>query len=197
MKTHSRRFLWVILLCGAVQTAAAHSISPGMGAFYNGMLHPLLTVEQLLALLAAGLWLGLAELKMIRRALGILLLAGLGGWFIPLRFSAAAVWIFAAGTSLAGGMTALRRAPALALPLTALVGFAAASVGAEEMGGTADSPVFLAGLLAAELLVILLTSSSASRLAAGRPWMLIILRVAGSWLFAIGAMLFAWQWSLR
>ena len=60
--------------------ALAHSPIPGIGGFYNGLLHPLLVPAHLLALVALGLWLGQQALPRIERALlafSLLLLAGL------------------------------------------------------------------------------------------------------------------------
>lgn len=67
----------VLLAPGA---ACAHSAVPGIGGFYNGLLHPLLVPAHLLVLLGLALWLGQQPLPKIETpllAFSALLLVGL------------------------------------------------------------------------------------------------------------------------
>ena len=74
--------------------ALAHSTIPGIGGFYNGLLHPLVVPAHLLVLLGLALWLGQQPLPTIETPLltfSALLLAGLAlspfelldGWQTP------------------------------------------------------------------------------------------------------------------
>jgi len=49
---------WALLAGAAPGPALAHGSAQGLGAFWNGVVHPVTEPAQLLALLALGLWLG-------------------------------------------------------------------------------------------------------------------------------------------
>ena len=67
------------------QTSLAHSSIPGIGNFYNGLLHPVLVPAHLLLLVAIGLFLGQQEPKRVELALAVFAAATLVGlvmaWF--------------------------------------------------------------------------------------------------------------------
>lgn len=178
--------------------ALAHSPVPGLGGFYNGLLHPLLVPAHLLALVALGLWLGQQALPRIQGALlsfSLLLLAGLA---------------LAAFAPPGGGQTSLLLACALGLGLlvaaawslprnvaAAVAGVVALLVGldsAPEAGGMRARLIVLAGVgLGVHLLllnVVALTSY------AQRPWLKVGVRVLGSWSAASALMVLALALSL-
>jgi len=173
--------------------ALAHSPIPGIGGFYNGLLHPLVVPAHLLALLALGLWLGQQALPRVESALlsfSLLLLAGL---------------VLAAFAPPGGGQTSLLLACALGLGLlvaaawplpryaaAAVAGVVALLVGldsAPEAGGMRARLIVLAGVgLGVHLLllnVVALTSY------AQKPWLKVGVRVLGSWSAASALMVLA------
>lgn len=173
--------------------ALAHSPIPGIGGFYNGLLHPLLVPAHLLALVALGLWLGQQALPRIQGALlsfSLLLLAGL---------------VLAGFAPPGGGQTSLLLACALGLGLlvatasplpryaaAAVAGVVALLVGldsAPEAGGMRARLIVLAGVgLGVHLLllnVVALTSY------AQKPWLKVGVRVLGSWSAASALMVLA------
>lgn len=61
----------LILLLGASGAAQAHTPIQGIGNFYNGILHPLITPAHLLYLVALGLLMGQAGLQRLGAPMGV------------------------------------------------------------------------------------------------------------------------------
>jgi len=179
--------------------AQAHLVTTGLGPVYDGVSHLFLAIDDLLPVLALALLAGLNGPAAGRRALFALpaawLAAGVAGY-------ASGVALLPAGvTSLSllvvGLLTAadLRLAPAGVTVLAILVGAlhgwlngaSVAAAGREESGlfGIAVA-IFVLAALSAALVVSL-----------RRPWTRIVVRVAGSWIAAIGMLLLGWALSGR
>lgn len=176
---------------------AAHGGLPGGGGFLSGALHPFVAVPHLILLL--GLGLVSARLSAENRsatfaAVGFGLLAGVAvaqaGLQPPAKAAAAAILALAV---LVGVLAALApsRLPALlvagvALPSGFAVGLdtdlAAAGVGISAL----IAP--LVGVVAGVYLIVL-DSAAVAAFAQRRPALVIVPRVAGSWIAAIGLML--------
>jgi urease accessory protein len=173
--------------------ALAHSPIPGIGGFYNGLLHPLLVPAHLLALVALGLWLGQQALPRIQDALlsfSLLLLAGL---------------VLAAFAPPGGGQTSLLLSCALGLGLlvaaaspvpryaaAAVAGVVALLVGldsAPEAGGMRTRLIVLAGVGVGVHLLLLNVVALTSY--AQKPWLKVGVRVLGSWSAASALMVLA------
>lgn len=174
--------------------ASAHLITTGIGPVYDGIAHLFVSFEDLLPVIAIALLAGLNGPRAGRRMLWALppvwLLGGVAGTMV-----AATPWpVGPAALSLLvlGAMTAadFRLAPAavtaLALALGLLHGWqngvalAAAGAGATGLLGIAGA-VFVVAALVAALVVAL-----------QRPWTRIAVRVAGSWIGAIGLLQLGW-----
>lgn len=164
------------------RSAWAHAPVPGVGAFWNGVLHPVLVPLHLLALVGAGLVLGQNAPRASRIAL-------------PLFGAALAVAIFAAGpvgtqgpallaVSVAAGLlAALGRAGVL--PTAALSTAAAVAIGLDSGSAeTVSASAWLTtiGSLTGCLVVVVLAGGLAAASAAS--WQRIAVRVAGSWIAA-------------
>jgi urease accessory protein len=164
-------------------TALAHSAIPGIGGFYNGLLHPLLVPAHLLVLIALGLWLGqqaLPRVELTLQAFGLLLLAGLalsafvapGGVQMTLLLACA----------LATGLLAAAARPLPRAATTALAGLVALLLGldsASDASGARAQAIALAGVAVGVLLLLL--NVVALTAYASRPWLKIGVRVLGSW----------------
>jgi len=183
--------VWV--LGAGAHEAYAHG-TVAAGDFYAGMLHPIIHVEQALALLAAGLWCGqtvgnrgLRAATVFTAMLGAGALCALRG----LRFDAAPFAV-AASLIVLGLLVALRRSlpDFLALPLAglfgALHGFALASGMATQLTAQLG---YVSGLLLATALALFYPAWFVRRFEVF--WIQVGVRIAGSWIAATGLILLA------
>ncbi len=193
------------LLAALAAPAAAHSPIQGIGIFYSGALHPLVTPPHLIALLALGLLLGqagqrvagdddapLAALTAPLAALAVALVAGvLRAGLQPAEEpdTDRVLLALAAATGLA--VAAAWRAPAAVRLVAALVAGLAVGIGSAPSGVTdAERWTSLAGTAAAALL---LGAYVAAMVAMARrpPWLAIGVRVLGSWMAAAALLVLA------
>jgi hydrogenase/urease accessory protein HupE len=175
-------------------SAHAHLVTTGLGPLYDGISHVFLSFEDLLPVVALALLAGLNGPKAGRLALfivpGAWLLGGLAGFAVgsPLVPGTAT----AASFLVLGGLTALdRRLPppavtALAAALGLLHGWlngaGIAEAGREALG--------LVGIVSAVFVVVALLAAFVISL---RPaWTRIAVRVAGSWIAAMGLLFLGW-----
>ncbi|HLZ75533.1 HupE/UreJ family protein [Phenylobacterium sp.] len=178
--------------------AQAHLVVTGMGPIYDGIDHFGLSPEDSVPVVALAFFAGLRGAATARLLLAALPLAWLAGGLIALS----GVAIPAAGLSVAtavaflaiGGLLAanVRLPPAVsaaaAIGLGLLRGFA-------DLSGTAFSGghlLTLAGMGASVFVVFALAASLTLPLK--RFWMIIAIRVGGSWLAALGLLLAGWAW---
>jgi hydrogenase/urease accessory protein HupE len=190
-----------LLLLPAI--AEAHLVNTGLGPFYDGVSHFGLTPEDLLPALALALLAGQRGPRVGRVVLfalpGAWLLGGLAGLAFPAIPAAVPLATILTTVSflLLGGLVAAE-APlgpgwvaGLAVALGLLHGFlngaamAQANLGALGLAGIV-STLFVAVALAAALVV-------AIRI----PWGRIAVRVAGSWIAAVGLLLLGWSLRAR
>ncbi|MBC7799091.1 MAG: HupE/UreJ family protein, partial [Gemmatimonadaceae bacterium] len=71
---------WVLAGVLAPTAASAHLVQSGLGPFYDGLLHPLVSLEDLLPLLALGVLAGLRGAGHARWLLLVVPLGWLGGF---------------------------------------------------------------------------------------------------------------------
>jgi hydrogenase/urease accessory protein HupE len=176
-------------------TAHAHLVNTGLGPFYDGVLHFLLTPEDLFPVLALALLAGLRGAPSGRLALFVLTGAWLTGGLIGLAFPAAGSSAILTTLSFVvlGGLVAAdaRLRPGWVAAIAGVVGLlhghyngaamAEAKVGALGLAGIAAT-VFVTSALAAALVVALRA-----------PWARIAVRVAGSWVAATGLLMLGWS----
>lgn len=175
--------------------AHAHLMTTGVGPFYDGALHVLASVDQLLPLLALCLLAGLrgkASGRAILFGLPPALLAGAaaGRWGppLPLIGIASALLLLALG----GLVGADARLPHRGVIITAagcglLIGYANGAAMAEARLGA----VSLLGIAAAGFVLAALVAAFVVSLR--QAWMRIAVRVAGSWMAALGLLMLAWS----
>jgi urease accessory protein len=182
-------------LMAAPSLAQAHLVNSGLGPFYDGALHLLLSPADMLGLVAATLLAGLHGERASRLVVLVLpvawFLAGLAGLQLPTLLEIP--WLGVLSFALLGVMVALDpKLPAEAVALLAgllgalnglLNGSALASVGA---GWTA----VLGIAMTAGVISLLLSARVVSLRAA---WTRIAVRVAGSWVAAVGILMFGWM----
>lgn len=159
--------------------AAAHAPVAGIGAFWNGVLHPLLVPTHTLALIAVGLILGQHAPRLSRM-----------GW--PLFAATLAAAVLAAGAlpvspialvviSCLGGLLVALDRP-LTTPTLALSAGAAAAIGLDSVPDAADALPAQLGTVVGCLLCVTLVGGAVAALR--EPWQRIGVRIAGSWLAA-------------
>ena len=173
----------------------AHLVNSGLGPFYDGALHLLLSPADVLGLVAATLLAGLHSARAGRLTATILpvtwFLAGLAGLYF---FGALALpWLSVLSFALLGALVALNPPlPTAAVALLAglfgalhglLNGAALAVIGA---GWTS-----LLGIAVTVWVIGLLVSAAVVSLQAG--WARVAVRVAGSWVAAVGILMFGWM----
>lgn len=179
------------LLCRP-SPAAAHLVTTGMGPLYDGIGHLILTPEDLVPALALALYAGLRGAAAGRWAMFLLPLSWLVGGLAGTAMNAAVpASLPAVSMLLLGGLVAADLclpAPAvaaLAVALGLVHGFMNGAV-LREGAGTLG----LIGI--ATMLFVLVALASALVVSLGMSWARIAVRVVGSWVAAIGLLMFGW-----
>ena len=186
----------VVFACAMLPlTAFAHLNSTGMGPIYDGLMHFLMSPEDLVPVLALALLSGLRGATYGRRTLFVLPGAWLLGGLVGLAASASngsaivsAVWFLVMGGLLAAdAKLSLRVTTALA----ALLGLYHGYLNGAGLGLSFTSAAALLGLIFAVFVLIALAAAFVVQLQAA--WTRIAVRVAGSWIFASGLLLMGWS----
>jgi len=183
------KLLWRILPVVLVPAVAAAHPIPGVGDFYSGMLHPLLSLDQIVPLIALSLLAGQQERRTaitVLLALPLAVIAGATAGLVWKAPGSLALFNIAAMVAL-GALVALSRPLprgllcSLAVALGLALGFA---LGAEVTPD--EAPRFIPGAALASLAVAVYGIGLVRWLKA--PWTRVAVRVAGSWVAAIGIM---------
>jgi hydrogenase/urease accessory protein HupE len=188
--------LAVLGLALTPQAAAAHLVSTGLGPYFDGVSHLAVTPEDLLPVLALSLLAGLGGKKYARNVLFMLpiawsaggLLGLLTSWSAPLATTALSFLIL-------GGLVAADRSigERFGLGLAILLGLLHGQMNGVEMQ---DAGIGFTGLLGvASVLFVVVSLVSAVVVSQRRPWTRIAVRVAGSWIVAIGLLYLGWTLS--
>lgn len=171
----------------------AHLVTTGLGPLYDGIGHFLTTPEDLVPAIALGLCAGLRGARAGRRVLFLLpaawFVGGLLGQGAPWQTSFPVTTIFflllgvlvASDFELPAGAVA-----ALAIGLGLVAGFS----NGPALAGAGPGTLGLVGITAAVFVVVALVSGLV--VALERPWTRIAVRVAGSWIAAVGLLLLGW-----
>ena len=172
--------------------AEAHLVTTGMGPVYDGIGHLLLTPEDLVPAVAVALYAGLRGSAPGRSALFFLPLAWLVGGLAGLMasnltsFPLPALSFIALGVLIAADLRLPTHAFAVLAVVVGLVhGFFNGIALKEGPGGLG-----LVGIMAA--LFVLVALVAALVLSLKPPWTRIVLRVAGSWVTAMGILMLGW-----
>lgn len=194
-----RRPLLVLCLFLLPRDLSAHLVSSGLGPFYDGVSHFALSVEDLLPALALALLAGQRGSRAGRLVLFVLpgawLLGGLAGLARP-AVSASAFLTTVSFLAL-GALVALeaRLAPGWVAGLATAVGAVHGYLNGAAMSAARLGALGLVGVVATLFTVVALASALVVVLRA--PWTRIAVRVAGSWIAAIGLLLLGWSFRTR
>ncbi|MGD9299179.1 MAG: HupE/UreJ family protein [Thiohalocapsa sp.] len=186
----------LFLLPAAVE---AHLVSSGLGPFYDGALHLLLSPLDLLVLLSVVLLAGQSGKAPARWTVVILPIAWGVAWLgaiwvrhgapeaIPALDAVKIGLLTLSGIAVASGLRLPAPVPAAIAAAVGMICGLGGGLAAADTGGKA---VAFAGLWTAVLILGLLVAALTVSLE--RPWMRIALRVAGSWIAAIGVLAAGW-----
>jgi hydrogenase/urease accessory protein HupE len=179
------------LLCRP-SAAAAHLVTTGMGPVYDGIGHLLLTPEDLVPALALALFAGLRGAEAGRRAMFLLPLSWFAGGAAGMAVDVATPLPLPAVSFLVlGGLVAAD----LRLPAGAVTGLSVALGLAHGVlnGAALRAGAGALGLLGiASLLFVLVTLAGAFVVSLEKAWARIAVRVAGSWIAAVGMLMLGW-----
>jgi hydrogenase/urease accessory protein HupE len=170
--------------------AEAHLVTTGLGPLYDGLVHFALTPEDLVPVLALALLAGLRGAAHGRRALFVLPAAWLLGGFLGLAIHGGVSPVLTSMSFvLLGGLVAAdARLPLAATTvLAALLGLLHGYLDGMAMARPGLGAPSLLGITAAVFALVALAASFVVPLQAA--WTRVVVRVAGSWIAAIGLLL--------
>ncbi|MEJ2330651.1 MAG: HupE/UreJ family protein, partial [Gammaproteobacteria bacterium] len=175
----------LIALPSAVQ---AHLVNSGLGPFYDGSLHLLLSPGDLLGLIAIALLAGLQGPKAGRLVTMTLpvcwLIAGLIGMQLPAMLDLPWLTMLAFGTLGLLVAADIKLPPAAVTTLAALYGLLQGLQNGSALASIGADMTALFGIVMTSLVIALLIAAAVILIRA--PWARILIRVGGSWLVAVG-----------
>jgi urease accessory protein len=193
--THSRVLALGAALLLLPAPSHAHLVNTGLGPFYDGVSHFALTPEDLLPALALALLAGQRGSRAGRLALFALPLAWLLGGCVGLAhptISEARLLTTAAFLALGGLVAAeARLRPDWVAALAMVVGLLHGYLNGSAMSQARLGALGLVGIVATLFVAVALTAAMVVPIRV--PWGRIVVRVAGSWLVAIGLLLLGWS----
>jgi hydrogenase/urease accessory protein HupE len=178
--------------------ARAHLASTDLGPFYDGLLHALVSPEDLLVLLALAIlaaYSGRGAGRQLVLALGSTWTLGTVGGY--LSASGPIEWpVAAAGVILALGIVGMLavRLPAGGLVAAAIgLGLVRGVMNGADARAADGSWLSVLGIATGTLVICILSTGLGSWIAGRRA--AVVLRVASSWIAAIGLLMLGWQLS--
>jgi hydrogenase/urease accessory protein HupE len=172
--------------------ASAHLVTTGLGPVYDGIGHLVMTPEDLVPALAIALFAGLRGAALGRRALFVLPLAWFVGGLLGVLIEGlptvpvAAISFLILGVLVAADLDLSQK---LFTAIVVGVGFVHGilnGVALKEGAGILG----LIGIMATLFVIVAIVSAFIVTLK--KPWTRIVVRVAGSWVAAIGMLMFGW-----
>jgi urease accessory protein len=175
--------------------ACAHLVTSGLGPFYDGSLHLLLSPSDLLGLVAATLLAGLRGARAGRLTVVALpaawFIAGLIGLNLPFIIDLPGLSILS--FVILGVLVAIhpKLPPVAVTALTGLYGVLHGLLNGSALGVMGAGVLSLFGIVVTVLIIALLVSATVVSLRA--VWTRIAVRVVGSWVAAVGMLMFGWM----
>lgn len=177
----------------AASPARAHLMNTGFGPFFDGATHLFLTPQDLLPVVALALLAGLRGPRCGRAVLFMLPAAWLASSIAGLPVAPQATPAAAIMTVALGALVAADRPvpPAAILGFAIVLGLLGGSASGNELAQAGSSVLGVAGVATALFVVLSLLAGqvTAVRAAAAR----VAVRVAGSWIAAIGMLMVGWS----
>lgn len=187
--------LWALAFWLLPAPAAAHLVTTGLGPVYDGISHVLYSPDDLLPVLTVAFLGGLNGAAAARRALFTLTFAWMLGGFAGALVGGAVLpaGITAVSFIVLGALTAAdRRLPAAAVSMLALaVGLLHGWLNGAAIAETQRDALGLVGIASAIFGLVALTCAAVVSTRA--VWARVVVRVAGSWVAAIGLLMLGWS----
>lgn len=174
--------------------ASAHLVSSGLGPFYDGALHLLISPAALLGVLVVALLAGLQERQTGRWAVwatpGAWLVLGLIG--LNTGGAVDLGWVGAASLVIVGALVAAdtRLGSGIMVGLASLFGAINGYANGTALAGLESGLAALLGIVATVFVLNLLTIATAASVR--WAWSRIAVRTAGSWVATIGLLMIGW-----
>ena len=180
----------MLLLAGWPTLVSAHPM-PGVADFYVGMLHPVMTIECALPLLALGLLAGAQARRTVLGMLPAIALSLVAGAALALVVSAPGVLHMGtlASMAIAGLLVAagVKMSVAPAVIVSALVAVPIGWIISGDVGDQISALRFIPGVGLSGFLLAAYSMGCVRSVRA--PWMVMGFRVVGSWIAAVGILL--------
>jgi len=173
--------------------ASAHLVTTGLGPVYDGIGHLVMTPEDLIPATAIALFAGLRGAALGRRALFILPLAWFVGGLLGVTMEGLPVWPVPAvsfvilGVLVAADIKLSQKSFTAVVVVVGFVHGVLNGVALKEGAGILG----LIGIMATLFVIVAIVSAFIVSLK--QPWMRIVVRVSGSWVAAIGMLMFGWM----
>ena len=170
--------------------ASAHLVTTGLGPVYDGIGHLVMTPEDLVPVLAIALFAGLRGAAPGRRALFVLPLAWFAGGILGViieglpTFPVAAISFLILGVLIAADLNLSQKLFTAVVVVVGLVHGVLNGVALKEGAGILG----LIGIMATLFVIVAIVSAFIVSLR--KPWTKIVVRVAGSWVAAMGMLMF-------
>ena len=176
-------------------TALAHLVTTGLGPFYDGVSHFALTPEDFLPAIALALLAGQRGSRAGRLALFALPSAWLAGGLVGLALPTihTATLVTTLSFLALGGLVAAeaRLRPEWVTALAVVVGLLNGYLNGAAMAQAKLGTLGLAGIVSTLFVAVALAAAMVVAIRA--PWGRVAVRVAGSWIVAIGLLLLGWS----
>jgi len=175
--------------------AMAHLVTSGLGPFYDGALHLAVSPDDLLGLLAITLLAGLCGARSGRLTIIFLPLAwfvaGLAGLNLPANIDLP--WLSILSFLVLGVLVAIdpKLHPKVVVTLAVLFGGIHGLFNGSALAAIGAGPLALSGIAVMVLVTAILVSAFVVSMHAA--WARIAVRVTGSWVAAVGMLMFGWM----
>jgi len=172
--------------------AAAHLVTTGLGPVYDGIGHLVMTPEDLIPAMAIALFAGLRGAASGRRALFVLPLVWFVGGLLGViieglpTLPVPAISFLILGVLVAADLNLSQKSFMVVVVGVGLVHGVLNGVALKE----GPAILGLIGIMATLFVIVALISALIVSLK--KPWTRIVVRVAGSWVAAIGMLMFGW-----
>ena len=181
-----------VLLWSAARPARAHLVTTGVGPFYDGAAHFFLSFEELLPVLALALFAGLRGARHGRWLIALLPIAWLLGALLAPALSFLSPLAVLTALVVPGALAAWDRRLSLATVLVVTV-LLALAVGAVNGAAMTTAGLGWRGVFGAVTMAFACASLVTAAVVGLRPVALrVAVRVASSWLAAVGVLALGW-----
>lgn len=182
------------LLLAAPAAAQAHLVNSGLGPLYDGALHLLMSPGDLLGIVAAAMLAGLRGARAGRLTAIVLPVAWLAGGVIGMKLQVAAElpWLSVFSFMILGVLVAAdaRLSPVVVASLGGLYAVLHGLLNGSALAVLGAGSTALLGIVLTVLMVALLIAAAVVAMRA--PWGRVAVRVAGSWVAAVGILMIGW-----